>query len=75
MYDSMLKPAFIFDGRKILDHLALSKIGFHVETIGKPPGQNFLVGKHFRCSFMQRVLKFGARHVQGHNWRVGANGV
>ena len=34
MYDSMMKPAFIFDGRKILDHNALSKIGFHVETIG-----------------------------------------
>jgi len=39
MYDSMLKPAFIFDGRKILDHSALAKIGFHVETIGKRPGQ------------------------------------
>lgn len=34
MYDSMMKPAFIFDGRKILDHNALLKIGFHVETIG-----------------------------------------
>ena len=37
MYDSMLKPAFVFDGRKILDHAALSRIGFHVETIGKRP--------------------------------------
>jgi len=41
MYDSMLKPAFIFDGRKILDHSALAQIGFHVETIGKRPGQSF----------------------------------
>nr|CAG4637694.1 EOG090X03RJ [Chydorus sphaericus] len=41
MYDSMLKPAFVFDGRKILDHAALTKIGFHVETIGKRPGQYF----------------------------------
>nr|CAG4646931.1 EOG090X03RJ [Megafenestra aurita]SVE92303.1 EOG090X03RJ [Megafenestra aurita] len=41
MYDSMLKPAFVFDGRKILDHAALTKIGFHVETIGKRPGQSF----------------------------------
>nr|CAG4650857.1 EOG090X03RJ [Simocephalus serrulatus]SVE94152.1 EOG090X03RJ [Simocephalus serrulatus] len=41
MYDSMLKPAFAFDGRKILDHAALTKIGFHVETIGKRPGQRF----------------------------------
>nr|CAG4634700.1 EOG090X03RJ [Alona affinis] len=38
MYDSMFKPAFVFDGRKILDHTALSKIGFHVETIGKSSG-------------------------------------
>lgn len=31
----MMKPAYIFDGRKILDHDALQKIGFHVQTIGK----------------------------------------
>ena len=43
MYESMLKPAFVFDGRKILDHGALSKIGFHVETIGKRPRQSFQV--------------------------------
>jgi len=35
IYGSMTKPAFLFDGRKILDHDALIKIGFHVETIGK----------------------------------------
>lgn len=43
MYDSMLKPAFVFDGRKILDHSSLAKIGFHVETIGKRPVQSFQV--------------------------------
>ena len=31
----MLKPAFAFDGRMILDHENLVDIGFHVETIGK----------------------------------------
>jgi UDPglucose 6-dehydrogenase len=36
IYDSMLKPAFIFDGRNILDHEALQKIGFDVSAIGKP---------------------------------------
>merc|ERR1711998_36609 len=36
LYDSMLKPAFIFDGRNILDHAALRKIGFEVYAIGKP---------------------------------------
>lgn len=35
IYNNMAKPAFLFDGRKILDHDALIKIGFHVETIGK----------------------------------------
>lgn len=35
IYDSMMKPAYIFDGRKILDHQALIKIGFHVQTIGR----------------------------------------
>ena len=35
IYDSMLKPAYIFDGRKILDHERLQQIGFHVITIGK----------------------------------------
>ncbi|XP_076445963.1 UDP-glucose 6-dehydrogenase-like isoform X2 [Babylonia areolata] len=35
IYDKMLKPAFIFDGRLILDHTALQEIGFNVEVIGK----------------------------------------
>lgn len=35
IYDNMEKPAFIFDGRKILDHEKLLQIGFRVETIGK----------------------------------------
>ncbi|GBF90244.1 UDP-glucose dehydrogenase [Raphidocelis subcapitata] len=36
MYDSMVKPAFVFDGRNILDHDALRKIGFVVYALGKP---------------------------------------
>lgn len=31
----MIKPAYIFDGRKILNHQELIDIGFHVETIGQ----------------------------------------
>jgi hypothetical protein len=31
----MLKPAFAFDGRLILDHEKLVQIGFQVEAIGK----------------------------------------
>ena len=36
IYDSMEKPAMIFDGRNILDHDKLYKIGFNVYRIGKP---------------------------------------
>lgn len=36
LYDSMSKPAFIFDGRNILDHAKLREIGFIVFAIGKP---------------------------------------
>ncbi|CAD7705387.1 unnamed protein product [Ostreobium quekettii] len=36
VYDSMVKPAYVFDGRNILDHDELRKIGFVVYAIGKP---------------------------------------
>ena len=35
VYQSMAKPAFVFDGRNILNHEALRKIGFQVFAIGK----------------------------------------
>ncbi len=35
IYTLMQKPAFIFDGRLILDTYNLRKIGFQVESIGK----------------------------------------
>jgi len=35
IFSSMKKPAFLFDGRNILDHAALRKIGFKVYAIGK----------------------------------------
>lgn len=35
LFHSMKKPAFIFDGRKILNHESLIRIGFEVYTIGK----------------------------------------
>lgn len=40
IYDSMAKPAFVFDGRNIVDADALRKIGFTVYCIGKPVGMN-----------------------------------
>ena len=35
-YKQMMKPSFIFDGRLVLDHPALQKIGFKTYCIGKP---------------------------------------
>ena len=35
IFDSMRKPAFLFDGRNILDNNELIKIGFEVHAIGK----------------------------------------
>ena len=35
IYDNMKKPAFLFDGRNILNHEDLKKIGFKVFAIGK----------------------------------------
>jgi len=37
IFNSMEKPAFIFDGRNIVDHQRLYEIGFNVYPIGKPP--------------------------------------
>ena len=34
IYDSMSKPAFVFDGRNVLDKQALETIGFQVKVIG-----------------------------------------
>lgn len=36
VFKSMIKPAFIFDGRNIVDHQKLHEIGFNVYPIGKP---------------------------------------
>jgi len=37
IYRNMIQPAFIFDGRNILDHERLFRIGFNIYAIGKPP--------------------------------------
>ena len=36
IYHSMIKPAFIFDGRNILNHKELFEMGFNVYAIGRP---------------------------------------
>jgi UDPglucose 6-dehydrogenase len=35
IFDKMYKPAFVFDGRNILDRYQLTQIGFQVKAIGK----------------------------------------
>jgi UDPglucose 6-dehydrogenase len=37
IYQGMVKPAFLFDGRNLLDHKKLYQLGFNVYPIGKPP--------------------------------------
>jgi len=37
----MVKPAFIFDGRNILDHSRCHAIGFNVYPVGKPGMTHF----------------------------------
>merc|ERR1719230_725035 len=34
-HDNMLKPAFLFDGRNMLDHAELEMIGYEVHMLGK----------------------------------------
>jgi UDPglucose 6-dehydrogenase len=41
IYNVMAKPAFIFDGRNILDHRTCFEIGFNVYCIGKTPMTHF----------------------------------
>ena len=41
IFDDMQKPAFLFDGRNLLNPEALHEIGFNVFPIGKPPLTHF----------------------------------
>jgi UDPglucose 6-dehydrogenase len=41
LYRSMEKPAFLFDGRNVLDHERLYHLGFNVYPLGRPPLKHF----------------------------------
>jgi UDPglucose 6-dehydrogenase len=41
IYQSMVQPAFLFDGRNIIDHKKCFEIGFNVYSIGKPGLSHF----------------------------------
>ncbi len=55
IYASMKKPAFIFDGRNILDHSKLRGIGFEVFAIGKSFVPN--LGYHENSSSESKRVK------------------
>jgi len=40
IYEGMHKPAYLFDGRLIIDEKLLREIGFKVEVIGKGAGRH-----------------------------------
>lgn len=40
IFQSMVKPAWVFDGRSLLDHAKLRQIGFKVYSVGKPLPNN-----------------------------------
>ena len=41
IFDAMVQPASIFDGRNVLDHRRCFDIGFNVYPVGKPPLVHF----------------------------------
>jgi len=41
IFKTMAQPAFLFDGRNVLDHRRCFDIGFNVYPIGKPPLTHF----------------------------------
>jgi UDPglucose 6-dehydrogenase len=46
IYKSMVKPAFLFDGRNIIDHKKCFVLGFNVYPIGKPALSHFQTGNN-----------------------------
>eukprot|EP00287_Rhodomonas_sp_CCMP768_P016415 CAMPEP_0196759014 /NCGR_PEP_ID=MMETSP1091-20130531/104483_1 /TAXON_ID=302021 /ORGANISM="Rhodomonas sp., Strain CCMP768" /LENGTH=530 /DNA_ID=CAMNT_0042107853 /DNA_START=8 /DNA_END=1596 /DNA_ORIENTATION=- len=59
IFAGMAKPAFVFDGRNILPHDELQRIGFTVSAIGKPPHMVMAPGRalarHGSASALHRV--------------------
>lgn len=49
IHDSMIKPAYLFDGRNLLDHKGCFDIGFNVYPIGKPPLTHLTGGSRSDC--------------------------
>jgi len=63
-YDKMMKPAFLFDGRNMLDHAALVNIGFEVHALGKGQISNEGGGSTSPPDF---VMRAGSGVFSGYN--------
>ncbi|CAJ1377095.1 unnamed protein product [Effrenium voratum] len=59
-YSKMMKPAFLFDGRNMLDHAGLEKIGFEVHALGKAR----VATEHHHQDF---VMRAGSRGSAGYS--------
>ncbi|XP_064481623.1 UDP-glucose 6-dehydrogenase-like [Ornithodoros turicata] len=49
IYHDMLKPPFLFDGRRIINVERLQKIGFHVEVVGQKTARQELNRLYANC--------------------------
>jgi len=69
IYKKMLKPAFIFDGRRVLDHLHahLQNIGFQVSERGRERAPRHATPPHAhnvnksRCLFSTQIETIGKK--------------
>jgi len=82
IFKRMEKPAFVFDGRNLLDPDALARIGFHVVPVGKKERGEFVsrdLSQTLARIFSQDVLNPGGHLfgcVRGHvDRRVGRRSI
>jgi UDPglucose 6-dehydrogenase len=72
IFEGMVKPAFIFDGRNILDHQRCFDIGFNVYPVGIAPVDLFLGPFHGDNGFLSNCRHRGERHRSGCRGRTGS---
>jgi UDPglucose 6-dehydrogenase len=73
IYESMRKPACIFDGRLILDVNKLESIGFRVEQLGKPASQhpeNLPLEDKLKLGYWSKDFKSASASLE---WSVAAS--
>lgn len=57
VYETMNKPAFVFDGRLLVDHVALERIGFTVSSVSSHAGLEL---KHSQVTTIGRASELRA---------------